>query len=58
MCSKHVHRGIWELAILQGSTSSYIGGDKYFKWHPVLIIANRVDILNIGLFDRKSEAFI
>lgn len=56
MCSKHVHRGIWELAILQGSMS--FRGDKYFKWHPVLIIVNRVDILNIGLFDRKSEAFI
>lgn len=34
---------------------SYIGGDKYFKWHPVLIVIYTVDILNIGLFDGKHE---
>lgn len=36
--------------------SSYIGGNKYFKWHPVLIVLYRVDSLNIGLFDGKHEA--
>lgn len=30
----------------------------HFKWHPLLVIVYRVDILNFGLFDGKHETLL
>lgn len=37
---------------------SLIEEERYFKWHPSLVIVYRVDILNFGLFDGKHETLL
>lgn len=34
-----------------GGVYSFRGGGKYFKWHPLLVTVDKLDILNTGLME-------